>query len=70
MLKLLFLIIGLAALVGMILHIGLTPILQTIANLGPWPLTVILLPMILVYGLEAFGWQLALGTQAHLVGFI
>ncbi|HQU28606.1 MAG: flippase-like domain-containing protein [Nitrospira sp.] len=70
MLKLLFLIIGLAALVGMILHIGLTPILQTIANLGPWPLTVILLPMILVYGLEAFGWQLALGTQAHRVGFI
>ncbi len=70
MLKLLFLIIGLAALVGMILHIGLAPILQTVSLLGPWALLVILLPMVLVYGLEALGWQLTLGAHARLVGFL
>lgn len=69
MLKLLFLILGLAALVGMIFHIGLAPILHTLSQLGPWAVTVILLPMILVYALEAFGWQLTLGSHARLVGF-
>ena len=69
MLKLVFLIIGLGALVGMILHIGLTPILQTVSQLGPWPIAIILLPMVLVYGLEALGWQLTLGTRARMVGF-
>ncbi|MDR4495855.1 MAG: flippase-like domain-containing protein [Nitrospirales bacterium] len=69
MLKLLFLILGLAALVGMIFHIGLEPILHTLSQLGPWAVTVILLPMILVYALEALGWQLTLGAHARLVGF-
>lgn len=70
MLKLLFLIIGLAALVGMVVHIGLASLLQTLSQLGFWPLTVILLPMVLVYGLEAWGWRVTLGAQqARLVGF-
>ena len=70
MLKLLFLVVGLAALVGIVLHIGLEPIQQTVSQLGLFHLGLILLPMILVYGLEALGWQLTLGSQAYHVGFM
>ena len=70
MLKLIFLIIGLAALVGIVLHIGLEPILHTTSQLGFLSLSVILLPMILVYGLEAFGWQLTLGPHGRNVRFL
>jgi len=69
-LKLLFLIVGLAALVGIVLHIGLEPIQHTVSQLGPLHLGLILLPMILVYGLEAFGWQLTLDSHARKVGFM
>jgi glycosyltransferase 2 family protein len=68
-LNLLFLIIGLAALIGIILHIGLEPILHAVSQIGLLPLLVILLPMILVYGLEALGWQLTLGYHSRRVGF-
>lgn len=70
MLKLLFLIVGLAALVGIVLHIGLEPIQHTVSQLGLLHLGIILLPMILVYGLEALGWQLTLGSHARTVGFL
>ncbi len=70
MLKFVFLIIGLLALVGIVWHIGLEPILQAVSQLGPLPLLVILLPMILVYGLEAWGWRLTLGAYAERVGFL
>jgi uncharacterized protein (TIRG00374 family) len=68
--KLLFLIIGLLALVGIIFHIGLEPILHAVSQLGTLPLIVILLPMIVVYGLEAWGWRLTLGAYAKGVGFL
>ncbi|WP_342347928.1 flippase-like domain-containing protein [uncultured Nitrospira sp.] len=70
MLKLLFLVIGLAALVGIVLHIGLEPIQHTVSQLGPLHLGLILLPMILVYGFEALGWQFTLGSHARKVGFM
>lgn len=70
MLKLLFLIVGLAALVGIVLHIGLESIQHTVSQLGLLHLGLILLPMILVYGLEALGWQLTLGSHARTVGFL
>lgn len=70
MLKLIFLIIGLVALVGIILHIGLDPILHTVSQLGLLQFGVILLPMIVVYGLETVGWQLTLGAHAQKVGFM
>jgi len=69
-LKLIFLIVGLAALVGIVLHIGLEPISHTVSQLGLLHLGIILLPMIVVYGLEAMGWQLTLGAHARKVGFI
>ena len=70
MLKLVFLIIGLIALVGIVFHIGLEPILHAASQLGPLPLVIILLPMVLVYGLEAWGWRLTLGAYAERVGFL
>jgi uncharacterized protein (TIRG00374 family) len=69
-LKIVFLIIGLIALVGILLHIGLEPILHAGSQLGPLPLVIILLPMIIVYGLEAWGWRLTLGAYAGKVGFL
>lgn len=69
-LKLIFLIIGLIGLIGIVLHIGLEPILLAVSQLGPLPLVVILLPMIVVYGLEAWGWRLTLGAYAKNVGFL
>ncbi len=70
MLKFVFLIIGLIALVGIVLHIGLESILHAASQLGPLPLVIILLPMIVVYGLEAWGWRLTLGAYAGKVGFL
>ena len=70
MVKFVFLIIGLIALVGIVLHIGLEPILYAVSQLGPLPLVIILLPMIVVYGLEAWGWRLTLGAYAGKVGFL
>lgn len=69
MLKLFFLIVGLAAMVGIVLHIGLDPIRHTISQLGFLHFGLILLPMIVVYGLEAMGWWLTLGSHARKVGF-
>jgi uncharacterized protein (TIRG00374 family) len=68
-LKLIFLIVGLAALVGIVLHIGLEPILHTVSQLGLLHAGFILLPMIVVYGLEAAGWQVTLGSHARKIGF-
>jgi len=68
-LKLIFLIVGLVALVGIVLHIGLEPIFHAVSQIGLLYLGLILLPMIMVYGLEALGWQLTLGSHARKVGF-
>ena len=70
MLKFVFLIIGLIALVRIVLHIGLEPIFHAVSQLGPLPLVIILLPMIVVYGFEAWGWRLTLGAYAGKVGFL
>ena len=69
MLKLTFLVFGLLALAGIIWHIGPDSIFNTAAQLGPFALGIILLPMIVVYLLEALGWHLTLGSYARQVGF-
>ena len=69
MLKFVFLIIGLIALGGIVLHIGLEPIFHAVSQLGPLSLVIILLPMIVVYGFEAWGWDLTLGAYGGKVGF-
>ena len=70
MFKLIFLVIGLIGLIGIVFHIGLEPIFHAVSQLGPLSFLVILLPMIVVYGLEAWGWQLTLGAYAKRVGFL
>jgi glycosyltransferase 2 family protein len=69
-LKWAFLFLGLGVLVGIVLHIGLEPIRHTVSQLGFLHFGLILLPMIVVYGLEAWGWQLTLGFQARKIGFL
>jgi uncharacterized protein (TIRG00374 family) len=68
-LKLVFLALGLIFLVAIIWQVGLLSIVNTMTLLGPSALGVILLPMVLVYGLEALGWRLTLGSYAGYVGF-
>ena len=70
MLKIIFLTFGLVALVGIVWHIGIPPILQALSQIGPLSFCMILLPMIVVYGLEAWGWWLTLGASARRVGFL
>lgn len=69
MLRTALLVFGVFTLLGLCWLIGPSLILETFARLGPLAITVILLPMIVVYGLEAYGWHLALGTHAAKVGF-
>ncbi len=69
MLKLIFLVFGLLALAVLIWHIGPTSIVQTASQLGPVALGVIFLPMVFVYGVEALGWRMTLGSHAQRVGF-
>jgi len=68
-LKLLLLVIGLLTFVALVWHIGLTPIIEAATSLGPGAVFVILLPSVLMYVCEAYGWRLTLGAQAHRVSF-
>jgi uncharacterized protein (TIRG00374 family) len=54
---------------GLIWHIGPANILSAIAGIGPVALLVILLPSLLMYLLEAYGWRLTLRSQAAAVSF-
>ena len=69
MLKLFLLVLGLLTFAGLVWHIGLTPILTAAASLGPGAVLVILLPSVLMYLCEAYGWRLTLGPQAHRLSF-
>lgn len=69
MLKLIFLTFGVFFLAGLIWHAGPQSILQTITQLGLSAMLVILLPMIGVYALEAWGWRLTLGSFSSCIGF-
>jgi len=68
--RLVFLCIGLAALVGLIWHIGPSQIVQTTDQLGFVSIGIILLPLFVVYVLEAYGWQLTLGRWSAQVSFL
>jgi len=68
--KLVFLLIGLIGLIGTVFYIGLEQIVHAVSQLGPFSLFIILLPMVVVYGLDALGWRLTLGVYAKNVGFL
>ena len=69
MFRYVFLIIGLCTLAGILWHIGLTPLVRTFHQFGPFALLVIFVPTIGVYLLEAYGWQLTLGGHVKKIGF-
>lgn len=69
MLRLILLLLGLLTLIGLVWHIGPARILEAVAGLGPTALLVILLPSLLMYLLEAFGWRLTLRRHATGIPF-
>ena len=69
MLRTLLLLLGSATLAGLIWHIGPSRILEAVAGLGAGAVLLILLPSILMYLLDAWGWRFTLGRHAAGVGF-
>ncbi len=70
MIRLIFLVIGLTVLGVLIWHVGPSQIVHTTEQLGVVPIGIILLPLLAVYVLEAYGWQLTLGPWADRVSFL
>ncbi len=69
MIRLLLLVLGLAALVGIVWHVGLPRILEALGSLEPLALLFILTPSLVMYLLEAYGWRLTLGDHQRTVSF-
>ncbi|MBI5855872.1 MAG: flippase-like domain-containing protein [Nitrospirae bacterium] len=69
MLRLSLLVLGLLTLVGLVWHIGPGRIVGTITALGPLTLVLILLPSLLMYVIEAYGWRVTLIRHAGAVSF-
>ena len=70
MIRILFLLIGMVVLGGLVWHIGPSQILHTAEQLGLLSICIILLPLLAVYLLEAYGWQLTLGPWTKHVSFL
>jgi glycosyltransferase 2 family protein len=68
-LRLILLLVGLFTFAGLIWHIGPANILSAVAGIGPLALLVILVPSLLMYLLEAYGWRLTLRNYAAAVPF-
>jgi len=68
--RLLFLGVGVVALSGIVWHIGPSQILRTTEQLGFGSICVILVPLLAVYILEAYGWRLTLGPWTKQVSFL
>lgn len=69
MLKATLVVLGALTLSLLVWHIGLTRIYEAVTQLGPGAMTVILLPSLLMYVLEAYGWRVTLGRWAKDVSF-
>jgi len=69
-LRLLLFLLGLLTLVGLVWHIGPARILEAAAGVGPLAILLILLPSVLMYAVETYGWRLTLGRQGSEVGFL
>lgn len=70
MLRAALLLVGLLALSFLVWSIGLTRIWDAAAQVGSVGLWLALLPSLLMYLLEAYGWQLTLGAYAKTVSFL
>ena len=70
MIRLLFLVAGFVVLGGLIWHIGLPQIWETVERVGFVAFCIILIPLLVVYLLDAYGWSLTLGQWSGRVGFV
>lgn len=69
MLKLFLLVVGLLTLVLIVWHIGPDRIYDAAAQLGPVALLVLLIPSVIMYVVEAYGWKVTLGPSAKNIPF-
>ena len=69
MLRLLLLALGLLTLGFLVWHIGPGNIYDAAARLGPVALAIILIPSLLMYVIEAYGWKITLGPSARDIPF-
>lgn len=69
MLRVLLLLLGLLTLGLIVWHIGPGNIYDAAARLGPVALFVILIPSVVMYAVEAYGWKVTLGPSAQHVPF-
>ena len=69
MLKLSLLIVGLLTLTFIVWHIGPGQIYEAAAQLGPVALLVMLIPSVIMYVIDAYGWKVTLGPSAKGIPF-
>lgn len=69
MLKAVLFVLGALTLSALVWHIGIGRIYDAVTQLGPAAMVLILLPSLLMYVLEAYGWRVTLGTWANGVPF-
>ena len=69
MLKLLLLFVGLLTLALIVWHIGPGQIYDAARQLGPAALLALLIPSLIMYVVEAFGWKVTLGPSAKNIPF-
>ena len=69
MLRPFLLIVGLLTLALVVWHIGLGRIYDAAAQLGPVALLVLLIPSVIMYVVDAYGWKVTLGPSAKDIPF-
>ena len=69
MLRYLLLVLGLLTLVLIVWHIGPGRIYEAASQLGPVALLIILIPSVIMYVVEAYGWKVTLGPSAKAIPF-
>jgi uncharacterized protein (TIRG00374 family) len=62
-------LLGLLTLIGLVWHVGPGRIVDTIGTLGPVTVGLILLPSVLMYVIEAYGWRVTLVNHAKALSF-
>lgn len=65
----LLLVLGFLTLGFLVWHIGLGRIYDAAAQLGPVALLVLLIPSVVMYAIEAYGWKVTLGPSAKDIPF-
>jgi uncharacterized protein (TIRG00374 family) len=68
-LKLFLLVVGLLTLILIVWHIGPGQIYDAAAQLGPVALLALLIPSVIMYVVEAYGWKVTLGPSAKDIPF-